>query len=248
MKFLALVSGGKDSIYSLSKLIDEGNTLVGILNMKSNKKYSDSYMFQTVGSEAIKLIGECLECPTFIEETSCNSKNIDLEYCYTENDEVEELFNSIEKISKIVEFEGISSGAILSNYQARRVENICNRLNKKALCPLWNRNQLELLEEMIEYGIDGIIVKIASSLFNKNCLKMNLTEIRNYMAKINSKYDINYCGEGGEYETIVLDCKYFKKKIKYKKAEILCHPEDENKQNGVYYLELKDLYLETKSI
>lgn len=247
MKFLALISGGKDSIYTICQLLDDGHELVGLLHMKSSIAYADSYMFQTVGSEVVELIGLCLNCPLFIYETACKPINLNLEYTSTEGDEVEELFQAVQTTSATLDFEAISSGAILSNYQRKRVENICVRLNKTSLCPLWERNQKELLQEMVAYGLEARIVKVASTMLNKSCLNMSLDQILRFLNNTNSKYEINYCGEGGEYESIVLDCKHFKSRIDPGEIEIHCHPEEVNKDGGVFYLRMKNLRLQNKN-
>lgn len=65
------------------------------------------------------------------------------------------------------DLEAVSVGAILSNYQRTRVENVCKRLNLVCLAYLWKRNQKDLLEEMISQNLHAIIIKV-SSLGNKN--------------------------------------------------------------------------------
>jgi diphthine-ammonia ligase len=49
----------------------------------------------------------------------------------------------------------------LSTYQKNRVENVCERLNLKSLAYLWERDQLELLDEMIESDVHAVLIKIA---------------------------------------------------------------------------------------
>ena len=246
MKFVALVSGGKDSIYTICKLKDEGHTLCGLIYMKSTHEYSDSYMYQTVGSEIAMKLGECFGVPLYVFETSCNPINQNLEYEDTKNDEVEDLERAISSVLEKEKFEGISSGAIMSTYQKNRVEHICNKLGLKSLAPLWKKNQKDLLLEMIKYGISAIIVKVASSIFNKECLGMNLSEIYKHIDNSKSRYELNYCGEGGEYETAVLDCKYFIKRINVKSKELCAHPDEKEKEDGVYFLKFNDIILENK--
>lgn len=246
MKILALVSGGKDSIYSLCKLKDEGHEIVAILHMRSTEEYSDSYMFQTVGSEIAELMGECLACPIFISSTKCNSISTSLDYSMTVGDEVEELFDAVSNILKNIQFEAICSGAILSNYQKRRVENICKRLNLESIAPLWKREQKELLKETIDYVIDARIVKIASPVLKKSCLGMTLREIYDYLENIDYPYELNFCGEGGEYETAVFDCKHFKKSITFEKIIENCHPEEDGKDGSVFYITVEGLKVKEK--
>jgi diphthine-ammonia ligase len=48
-----------------------------------------------------------------------------MEYLPNENDEVEDLFELLQEAKdQFPELEGVSSGAILSNYQKKRVENV----------------------------------------------------------------------------------------------------------------------------
>lgn len=66
MKFLALVSGGKDSVFNIMKCMDEGHELVAIANMYPPAgKEMDSYMYQTVGAEMIEQVAQCLGVPLF---------------------------------------------------------------------------------------------------------------------------------------------------------------------------------------
>lgn len=62
------------------------------------------------------------------------------------------------------EVEGVSSGAILSTYQRTRVENVCGRLGLTSMAFLWRRRQSPLLKEMIEAGVDAILVKVRAAL------------------------------------------------------------------------------------
>lgn len=242
MDFVGLVSGGKDSIYSIKCCIEDGNKLVGLLYMNNPSPYVDSYMYQTVGSEVVRLFGECLDVPLFIYSTDCNSLNQDLIYKENELDEVEDLYRALSQIKQKINFQAISSGAILSRYQKNRVENVTGRLGLTSLSPLWDRDQKELLKEMIDYGLNAVLVKVASSSLDKSFLGKNISDIYNSEVLL----DENYCGEGGEYESVVLDCPLFKKRIHFSDFDVLNHP-DEQKENGtVFYLQFKGLKLEIK--
>ena len=241
MKFVALVSGGKDSIYSICKLLDEGDILVGIIYMNSTEEYSDSYMYQTVGAEAIDSIANCLNTRLFRFDTKCKTINKDLNYTSAAGDEVEDLYNAIEHVLSVTSFDAICSGAILSTYQKNRVEDVCTRLNLTSIAPLWMRDQKELLKEMIDYGMDARIVKIASPALPQKCLNMSLAEIYEFFESSKYPYGFNYCGEGGEFETIVFNCKHFNRGLVAGETETNCHPDEKGRQGDVFYLRLKDL-------
>ncbi|EPR78253.1 putative ATPases of PP-loop superfamily [Spraguea lophii 42_110] len=237
MKFLALISGGKDSIYTIMQLKKCMHVPVALLYMKSTTTI-DSYMYQSVGEELIESIGKCIDLPLHIVETKNRNLNLNLDYKETENDEVEDLFSAIKILKEKYKFEAVSSGAILSNYQKNRIENICDRLDLKSLTPLWNQNQEELLKKMVDDSLNAIIVKIGTPELTKEIVGEDISKliIKNY--KIT-----NMCGEGGEYETIVLDCPIFKKKINILESEVKVHPEEENKNEITFYMKVKNFEL-----
>lgn len=82
------------------------------------------------------------------------------------------------------------------------------------LCYLWQRNQQELLAEMIKCEIDAIIIKVAAlGLEPSRHLGRSLRLIEPHLQDLHEKYGINVCGEGGEYETLTIDCPLFKSRI-----------------------------------
>jgi diphthine-ammonia ligase len=65
MKFVALLSGGKDSVYNVLECVSLGHELVCVANLFPKKKENenqekDSYMYQTVGVETVPFIAQCL--------------------------------------------------------------------------------------------------------------------------------------------------------------------------------------------
>jgi len=176
--------------------------------------------------------------------------NTNLEYTPDEPlDEVEDLFRILEHCKQDMEakhgyeIQAVSSGAILSTYQKNRVENICSRLGMQSLAYLWNRNQAELLNEMIVSQIDAILIKVACmGLKPEKHLAKNISEMQAYLNDLEKKYGANVCGEGGEYETFTLDCPLFKrKKISILNPLMKIHSNDAFAQVG--YLIFKNFSL-----
>lgn len=75
---------------------------------------------------------------------------------------------------------------------------------------LWNRDQGELLDEMIKSKMDIHVVKICSIGLKPDMLGKSVMELRDYFHHLKNKFDFNVCGEGGEYESAVFDCPLFK--------------------------------------
>ena len=175
MKFVALVSGGKDSIYSILQAIRNGHELVACIHLGApikgsgnssdeNEEEEESYMYQTAASEVVKIqVEECLGVELLLYPRQGRSVNTGLVYDNTTpKDEVEDLFLALKQATKRFEFEGVCSGAILSTYQRVRIEHVCNRLGLTSLSYLWRLGpQKELLQQMLDDGIVAVLVKVA---------------------------------------------------------------------------------------
>ena len=178
MKFVALVSGGKDSICNIIECIqNNGHELVACVHLgRPHTCEEESYMFQTAASEVVRVVvEECLQVPFILYERKGKSINTSLVYETNDNDgngtseqydEVEDIYNALQLAQQQLHpetFQGVSSGAILSTYQRVRIEHVCNRLNLISLSYLWRiAPQHTLLQKMIhDYQIRAVLVRTA---------------------------------------------------------------------------------------
>lgn len=230
MRFVALISGGKDGWYGAAKAIALGHELVALGNLfpPTGVDECDSHMFQTVGHEVIDCYGECVGVPVFRRMLSGASKVRTLGYERAEEDEVEDLFLLLQRVkSKVPKLEAVSSGAILSNYQRLRVENVCRRLGLVSFAFLWQLDQCRVLQEMCDWGIKVVLIKVASYGLGREHLGRELTEVSSVLARLSERYGVNACGEGGEFESLVLDCPLFRKKIVIEETETVVTNEND---------------------
>lgn len=237
MKFAALLSGGKDSCYNITKCIDFGHELVCLINLHPSDESIqelNSYMYQTAGHSAVALLGECFGVPLIRHAIQGSSLCQTLDYTNTNiSDEVEDLFVVLEQVKRdYPDILGISCGAIISNYQRSRVENVCLRLGLESLTYLWEKDRSLLVPEMIEYGIHAVLVKVAGAgLDPRKHLGNDLASIYPTLLRLHTKYGLDLCGEGGEYETLVLDCPLFVKRLVLVETEVQIDSEDESVGN-----------------
>jgi diphthine-ammonia ligase len=261
MKVIALISGGKDSTYNMMECEKRGHQIVAMINLrppeyeKDEKSVHelDSYMYQSVGAEIIDMYAEAMDLPLYRASIVGKVLNKNLEYEPSEEtDEVEDLFRILKTAKEELEqkngykIEGVSSGAIMSTYQKNRVENICARLDMTSLAYLWERNQAELLTEMIDSGIEAILIKVACmGLRPDKHLGLTLSEAKPLLVKLQDEFGANVCGEGGEFESLVIDCPLFKRKrLRIDETQVVIHADDAFAQVG--YLLLKKFHLEDK--
>ncbi|XP_010572524.1 PREDICTED: diphthine--ammonia ligase [Haliaeetus leucocephalus] len=250
MRVVALISGGKDSCYNMMQCVGAGHQIVALANLRPAENTGqtdelDSYMYQTVGHHAIDLYADALDLPLyrgFIKGTSVNTGRV---YTTCQEDEVEDLYHLMKLVKDKEGVEGVSVGAILSDYQRVRVEDVCRRLNLQPLAYLWRRKQEILLKEIISSNIQAIIIKVAAfGLDPDKHLGKTLDQMEPDLLELSEKYGVHVCGEGGEYETFTLDCPLFKKKIVVDSAKVVVHSADAFAP--VAYLHFLKLHLENK--
>ncbi|MCL4139866.1 UNVERIFIED_CONTAM: hypothetical protein GTU68_031132 [Idotea baltica] len=220
MRVVGLISGGKDSCYNLIQCIAAGHTIEALANLAPKdvvfpEDELDSFMYQSVGHMGVDLYADAMGLPLYrrvIEGTSLNTKSID--YSPTEGDEVEDLYCLLKQVKEECDIEAVSVGAVFSDYQRVRVENVCQRLGLISLAYMWRRDQSELLQEMVDCGIEAVLIKVAAiGLSPSKHLGKTIKEMQSYLENLKEKYKVNVCGEGGEYETFTLDCPLFRKRI-----------------------------------
>ncbi|KAJ1984203.1 hypothetical protein H4R34_000809 [Dimargaris verticillata] len=243
-------NGGKDSCYNMVQCVKDGHEIVALANAHpepaNGQDELDSYLFQTVGYDGVPYIAESMDLPLYraVIKGTPIVQTLDYEEAIA-NDETEDLFGLIQTVlDHHPDVQGVSVGAIFSNYQGKRVENVCKRLGLTMLPYLWERDQKSLLKEMVDEGMRCILIKVAAIGLNANHLGKTIGEMYPYLCELNQKYDVHICGEGGEYETFTLDCPLFKKRIVVDESQVIHHSEDD--YSPVSYFRLLKLHTEPK--
>jgi predicted ATP pyrophosphatase (TIGR00289 family) len=203
MHVAVLVSGGKDSalaLYHALKNKHEVACLASVIPMKE-----DSWMFHYPNIRLVDLFSEAVGIPLVKVESSG-----------AKEEEVEDLKRLIDRLN----VEGVVSGAIASTYQKTRIDAVCEQSGLKSIAPLWHRDPLSILEEVVDLNFEAIITGVYAYGFTKEWLgkRIDVGAI-GALEELNKKYGISLVGEGGEYETLVLDGPIFKKRIEIVEAE-----------------------------
>jgi diphthine-ammonia ligase len=208
MKLAPLFSGGKDSVYAAYLAKQKGHELTCLITIQSENK--DSYMFHTPSIEKTKVQAEVMDLPLIIH----NTKGI-------KEEELKDLEDAIQKAIDKYQIEAITTGALQSQYQADRIQKICDKLKIKCINPLWQKQELEYLEELIQAKFKVIITGVAAYPLNQTWLGKEINQaFINQVTELKEKYKIHPAGEGGEFETYVLDCPLFSKPLKVKDKKV----------------------------
>ncbi|KAF1920043.1 hypothetical protein BDU57DRAFT_1693 [Ampelomyces quisqualis] len=225
LNVIALISGGKDSLFSILHCQANGHTIVALANLHpaasaNGNEDIDSYMYQTVGHSVIPLYEQALGIPLYRQEITGKAVNSSRDYeisSQQEQDETEDLVPLLEKIIKVhPEANAVSTGAILSTYQRTRVESVALRLGLVPLSYLWQYpllppyTQSSLLHDMAAVGQEAIIIKTASGGLDESFLGLDVANSRTVaklskaMNRFGTAGNGAIVGEGGEFETLTL--------------------------------------------
>ncbi len=204
LKVIALISGGKDSLFSILHCINNGHTVVALANLHPRRPSTNvldggdegedinSFMYQTVGHSVIPLYSECLGIPLYRKEITGSAiqtgRYYDPSRIQDSLDETEDLIPLLQEVlRKHPEANALCSGAILSTYQRTRVESVAVRMGLTPLAYLWQYPALPpspgradsltgLLEDMLDAGCDARIIKIASGGIKESLLWSNVAD------------------------------------------------------------------------
>ena len=203
MRVAAIVTGGKDSVLALYRAQQMGHKVEVLVAMIP--KRDDSYMFHFPNIHLTDLLSRAVQIPLVKAETSGVKEK-----------ELEDLKNLLASL----DVEGVVSGAVSSSYQKERIEGICQQLSLKSVAPLWHEDPLDLMKEIIDLKFTVIIVGVYAYGFDKSWLgkEINSATLHN-LIELHEKYQISLVGEGGEYESLVLDAPFYKKRIEIVQSE-----------------------------
>eukprot|EP00978_Attheya_sp_CCMP212_P030030 scaffold108971_cov47-Attheya_sp.AAC.1 len=268
MKFVGLTSGGKDSYYAVMECLRNGHTLVACAHLAphpNSPSGEESYMYQTAASEAVQIqVEECLGVPLLVRACRGKSRRTTLVYeleCQHDNDgdqededegmdEVEDMYELLKEVQRTYpEVEAVSSGSILSTYQRVRVESVCQRLGWTSLGYLWRAGtQRQLLDTMLADEMEAVLVRVACPplLLPQRHLNKTLRQLQDcgLFPRLEARLDFAVCGEGGEYETLVLDCPIFLKRLVLDSVSIQV---DDDSDDGIGVLKIHSCHAEPKS-
>ncbi len=190
LKLGVLFSGGKDSA-SAAWIMKEQNYLISCLIYIQSKNL-DSYMFQSAGSEIIDLQAKAMGLPLLVYD--CLG---------VKEEELLDLKKAIELAVKEHGINGIVTGALFSNYQRDRIEKICDEIGIKVFNPLWHKPQDVHMREVVNSGFNAILVAVAGDGLHSSFLGRVVDD--SLISDLSVMPGINVAGEGGEFESLVLD-------------------------------------------
>ncbi len=202
MNCAVLFSGGKDSAYAAYLAQKNGLRLACLLTVISSNP--ESYMFHTPNISQVDKQAEAMDIPLLVQQTPGVKEK-----------ELEDLRRIIRESQQRYDIQGVITGAVESAYQASRVKKICNELDLDCFNPLWQKDQFELLTDLLHDDFMVMITGVFAYPLDASWLGRIID--RDFImdaGRLYGTYRINPAGEGGEFETFVLNCPLFKNPLR----------------------------------
>jgi diphthine-ammonia ligase len=189
MRLAVLFSGGKDSTYAMYLMEQQGHQVDTLVSVIPSEK--DSWLFHTPNLNLLPLHAMAMQ-KRLLRMPSQGSEEGDLQ--------------ALHQALSGLDVEGVVSGAIASDYQWDRINGICELLGLRLFSPLWRKDQGMLMHDMVEAGIEAMVVSVsADGLGNEWLGRMLDADAIERLEELSASKGVNPSGEGGEYETLVID-------------------------------------------
>ena len=209
MRLAALASGGKDSIHAAAICDSHGWEVAELMTLIPAER--DAWLFHTPNLHLVPLISEAWG-------KLCSSRSV------AGTGEEAELAALKDALSTLPPkgINGVTVGAIGSSYQWSRVWHVAHGLGIEVFAPLWRATPAEVLREEMRSGMDMRIATVASEPLGEDLLGKRIdTGLMARLEELGREVrEFHIAGEGGEYETLVLDAPFFGSRIEVLESHV----------------------------
>jgi len=205
VRLAALFSGGKDSTYAAYVAVQRGWELTHLLSVIPEDR--DSMLFHVPNLSMTALLAQAMRRPLLTEVAKAGEVG--------ELDALRRIFRRID-----VDVDGVVVGAIASDYQHDRVNRIAEEVGLRIFAPLWRHDPHRLLRDYLASGFEIVFSSVSAEGLDASWLGRRWDERTiGDLLRLERSRGIHPCGEGGEYETLVLDAPLFHQRLEVLRAE-----------------------------
>jgi ABC transporter with metal-binding/Fe-S-binding domain ATP-binding protein len=208
MRLAALFSGGKDSTFAMYRARQAGDAIECLITM--HPAADDSALFHYPNSHVTKYLAEAMGTP-LLESSIVAGADRDAE--------TKALAAALEQAKSLYDIEGVVNGGIASVFQKQAFEGACKKHGLMPLSPLWGIEPEKYMACLLADGFTVMIVGVSAMGLEKEWLGRIIdSESLAKLAQLSKKYGFNLTFEGGEAETLVLDCPLYSKRLAVRQA------------------------------
>ncbi len=205
MTVSALVSGGKDSIFAASLADAQGLAVDELVTLVPADP--ESMLFHTPNLDLVALQAEAW---------GKRHRRVPIPG-RGEAAEAAVLADALEDPDR----GAIVAGAIASTYQYYRLLRIADRLGRRVYAPLWGKRGEVVVAAEVAAGLDIRFVHLAAEGLPDRWLgeRLDATAVDWLTRQAAAPRAIHPAGEGGEFETLVVDAPFFRSRIRLESTE-----------------------------
>ncbi|MES3162315.1 MAG: diphthine--ammonia ligase [Halorubrum sp.] len=211
--WVSLFSGGKDSSWALYRAISDGLNVSRLLTVHPA---GDSYMYHTPVTRLASLAAESVGIELVTVEPDDFGAD-DVDDAGAQGDaEVEPMEAALRELATTegVDLAGVTAGAVESAFQTDRIRGMCDRLGIDLYAPLWGEDPVALAEAMVDAGFEIRIVQVAAYGLDESWLGRQYdADALAELLDLRESYGVHPLGEGGEFETYVVDGPHMDRRI-----------------------------------
>jgi diphthine-ammonia ligase len=211
--WVSLFSGGKDSSWALYRALEAGLPVKRLVTVHPE---GDSYMYHVPATRLAGLAAESIGIDLVEVEPDDFQAGEATDSGAQGDAELEPLEAALSNLATELPggLAGVTAGAVESEYQTSRIEAMCERLDAELFAPLWQEDPVELGEAMIDAGFDIRIIRVAAGGLDESWLGRRLdADALADLVELREQYGVHPLGEGGEFETLVVDGPHMDRQI-----------------------------------
>lgn len=209
----ALYSGGKDSYLALDEAERSGRRVNRLLTVDAPP---GSYLYHAPTTDATDLAARSMgRDHVRLDLDVVDERTTSHEAAETEIEPLERWL--ADAVRSAAPPAGLVSGVMASRYQYDLLGSLCDRYGVEFYAPLWDRPAEWILEQVRERDLTVDVVAVAANGLDRSWLGRRLTDAAiAELVQVAERHDIHRAGEGGEFETIVVDAPRFDRPIRYR--------------------------------
>jgi uncharacterized protein (TIGR00290 family) len=195
MKAVGLFSGGKDSLYAVHLVENQGVKVDSLLSLLPTLPWPSPH---AENIEALKILARSMR------------KHLTIVDFKREDAFVEAL--------KSLEVDALVAGDINVEAHVAGLKDVCSQVGLELLEPLYRRDTTELFHEIFGLGFKALITGVSLEHMDEEWLGFIISKETSaaFLSKIGS---VDPLGENGEFHTLVLECPLYGKSFEVKSVE-----------------------------
>ena len=203
MRVAALFSGGKDSAYAVYVAQQRGWDVTHLIAI--HPADPASMLYHVPNLHLTPLLAEAMGIP-LVEEAAGTGEAAELD--------------ALRRALRRTGAEGVVVGAIASDYQHARMNRVGHELGVRVFAPLWRRDPEALLRDYRAARMDIRFSAVSAEGLDASWLGRPLDDRAvEDLQRLRDRVGLHPCGEGGEFETLVLDAPPYRQRLEILAAE-----------------------------